>query len=232
MDPFTIGVALSLVNLAVLINAHGRKVWVPRVGEWVEPPPVLLSHSAPVTKEQVEEAITFWRNLGHEIGDVTETAELEGPFPDTIFIGLGTQEWQDGLAGRATWTIDWPELEDEKAEAGDHSSNAAEIIEVKGGAIQQAVIDIDPLIQEEDKVKVLIHEFGHALGYLHVEVALLGRRKKDSKNGKRKAGDARGFLGLKILSRPSGHIMNPRLSLIGDYTKPRNQKGLKEDEDE
>lgn len=235
------GVSFVIINLALLLNAHGRKTWCPRVGDWDTPPPVYVSTSAPVTLLQVQMAVEFWTDLGHEIGAVRLTDDIDGPAPGTIFVGLPGTTWQAGLAGQAAWKVAWPDLEDDHGDVPGMTddeianidalthSRAEDVIKLDAhlAIIEEARIGIDPLVKDADKVMLLIHELGHALGYLHCEVALLGRRKKDRKNGKAKAGDARRLFGLKAISRQTGHAMHPHLSKMG-----RIATGLREDEDE
>lgn len=233
----TAGLAFAVINIAMLINAHGRRVWVPRVGDWDTPPDVWVSTSAAVSLFQVEEAVAFWRKLGHEFGEVRPTDRITGPVAGAIFVGLPGQAWDSDRVGEATWRTVWPDLEDDFADlegvdeldALTHTK-AEDVVTLDDedlGTIVEAVVAVDSLLNDTQKMDVLIHEFGHALGYLHCETALLGRRKKDRKNGRAKAGDARRLFGVKVIARKTGHVMHPRLSQMG-----RIATGLREDEDE
>ena len=225
MDPITIGgLVFTVATAASLISLQFAKVVVPRVGRWASPPRVLVSESAPVSIDDVVTAVEFWSSRGFEFGAVTKTPMISGPVEGAIFVGPADHAWRDGKVGRATWLVDYPPHEDElEIPEEDLLSAAEDIVELYGddGFIKHAFVSLDPIAPKWDHVKILTHEFGHALGFLHCEAALLGRRKKDSKNGKRKAGDAR----LRATSPKSGHAMHPLMSGIGMGRK--STKGMK-----
>ncbi len=224
MDPLTIGgLIFTGATVASLLGLHLAKVKVPRVGRWSSPPDVLVSSSAPVKMGDVRKAVDFWRDRGFELGAVRPTPTIAGPVAGHILIAPADRGWRDGKAGRATWLTEYPLGDDELGgdlPEDDYLSHAHDIIEAPEGVIKHAVISLDPLAPKWDHFEILVHELGHALGFLHCETALFGRRKKDSKSGKRKKGDAK----LRVIGRKTGHVMNPLLSKMG--TGKNSTKGM------
>lgn len=224
MDPLTIaGLAFTGATVASLVGLHLGKVVVPRVGKWPNPPRVLLQPAAPVALGQVHDAARFWADLGFKFARVELTDHL-GPVDGAITIGAPDRDWLMNAAGRARWLTEFPlrddEIDDNEPE---HLTRASDVLgDITEGYITQAVIGIDPMLSDRHKVQALTHELGHALGFLHCETALLGRRKKDRKDGKRKEGEARRVLGVKVVGRKTGHVMHPYLSQAG-----KNAKGIK-----
>lgn len=160
MDPITLsGLVFTGVIATALTKLHLTKVRVPRVGEWLLPPQILLTRSCPVERVLVDEAAEVWRELGHEIGPVR--IQTSTPTPPQITITLKPSGIQDRRTAFARVTQ-------------------------KRGFIESAVIFLPNFHHGKengdaftpDEVKLIIaHEIGHALGFQDVETPLLGRRK-------------------------------------------------------
>lgn len=222
MDPLTIGgLIFTGATVASLFGLHLAKVAVPRVAEWEVPPDVYVSTASKVPINVVRKAVEFWTERGYEFGVVRSTPRTSGPIDGAIFVGPPDDLWYEGMAGRANWLTEYPLGEDElEIPEDDYLSLPHQIIGETDGIMKHAVITLDHLAPSWDHEMILIHELGHALGYLHCETALFGRRKKDSKNGKRKRGAAR----LRVVGRKTGHVMNPLLSKMG--TGKNSTKGM------
>lgn len=200
IDPISIaGLAFTATTVGSLIALHLRKVEVPRVGRWRAPPNIYIHPGSPVTMAEAHEARVYWTKLGFSFGElrVTHTERPAG----NILITLPSQAWVMGAAGRAWWTVADAEG-DEPAERPE--SELEDVVDVvpSSGLIMQAKIIIDPGLNSQERMTALRHEFGHALGFRHARARL----------------DKKG----RVVSHPTGHVMNPLLSKCG-----KGHRGIK-----
>ena len=215
MDPLTVaGLVFTGLTAASMVGLHFGRVRVPRVGAWRNPPNVYVEIPGPVSVGEVKRAVAWWKGLGFKLGDVHRIEDdARDSIPGAIVVGHMRAAYMAEAAGHASWQADYEQAEDEQDEL---VSNAADILgPLDGGFIRYARIGVRTGMSDDHKQKTLRHELGHALGFLHCETALFGRRKKDSKSGKRKAGDAR----LRVVGRKKGHVMHPSIADMGSSTK-------------
>lgn len=206
MDPLTItGIGFTAVTVASLLGLHLGKVKVPRVGRWKNPPDVYVYSGSAVDLEEVSQAISFWARLGFEFGSV-HMGSSTAVIPGAIVIGPPSSDAvrSNGVA-RAEWLIEHPGEQSLELLEDDLTTKAQDVLgPIDGGYIRQAYIGLQEAdLKGLDKVRVVAHELGHALGFLHLETALLGRSKK--------TGRAR----LRLVGRKSGHLMHPNYSKGG-----------------
>jgi hypothetical protein len=218
MDPITLGVAFTVVTVGSLVKLHFSKVHVPRVGRWRRPPTVYVGANSPVSWDQVEAAVQWWRARGFALGDVVTASTFTAPPPGGILVGPPSLARMGEAAGAASWLTEHPLAEDELGPVpeGEWISRASDILGPLDGEgwIRHAQIGVDPVLAQTRAADILRHELGHALGFLHCETALFGRRRRDSKSGRRKAGAPR----LRVVGRKSGHVMHPTLAGMGEAT--------------
>jgi len=218
-----IGGAFTGLVVASLLALHLGKVVVPRVGEWEAPPRILVDEFGPVTVEQVRKAIVKLEAIGHVFGPVS-TTRSSAMVPGAIVVGL--QDAKLMAANRiasATWAtaFEFGEFDEDLGEAPELKTDARDVLGPVDvlGRILHAYIGIDPVqLEGRDPVQVLAHELAHALGFLHTETAVLGRkREKPSEEeveaaveaGEPKPKAKKGKARLGLVGRKTGHLMNP-----------------------
>lgn len=123
---------------------------VSRIGEWGSVPNIRICKNAPVTEEQVRKAIEWWSVRGYRFGEVTpDTVDfgcLFGEQSGSILIELASGESYDEKY--IATTLIYHTLLDEDVEN----------IEVFSARIR---------MKGDIRERVLEHELGHALGFLH-----------------------------------------------------------------
>jgi hypothetical protein len=114
---------------------------------WEHPPPIRLCTDSGVTRQRLERALDFWRRLGYEFGSViiedTSYACATGGWAGEITILLFTQEVIDSVHLAVTRTR--------------RNTDTNKIVQIQ--------IYINRYGAE--KLLVLEHEIGHALGWSH-----------------------------------------------------------------
>ena len=123
---------------------------VSRIGEWGSVPNIRICKNAPVTEEQVRKAMEWWSVRGYRFGEVTpDTVDfgcLFGEQSGSILIELASGESYDEKY--IATTLIYHTLLDEDVEN----------IEVFSARIR---------MKGDIRERVLEHELGHALGFLH-----------------------------------------------------------------
>ncbi len=126
------------------------------LGSWQEAPRIAVCDDAPVSSQELDKALDWWRSLGHRFAEVRDKraqradwpgspCELSEPHGYIVIRRLSPQEWI-AFDSRAKTLVSAPGRE---------------------GNIQWARI----ALQDEAQPRVLEHELGHALGYLDLEEA-------------------------------------------------------------
>lgn len=121
---------------------RNRRDVIKSVGSWSTGPDVIVCVSAPVTRDHVSSAVLFWENLGHHFGDIHERKCKGYPRKGEIWIS-GASRYDD--------------LDDD-----DFAGTSWAVNDISG-EIHWAYIKIRTV-----KPRVLEHEIGHALGYIHI----------------------------------------------------------------
>lgn len=114
---------------------------------WQEPPPIRLCTGSGVTEQRLNRALGFWRRLGYEFGDIIVEENsytcATGGMPGEITILLFTQDVIDGVHIAVTRTR--------------RNIDTSQIIQIQIYMNSYAA----------QKLLVLEHEIGHALGWSH-----------------------------------------------------------------
>jgi hypothetical protein len=176
------GYGTSLLVTAAIAALHAGRVVVPRVAEWEEAPGVWLHPDLGHLYVHLVRAVAEWEALGHDLGAVVyggpsagcgiriEPRPLDRVRAGTLASAAVSAEFDEDPAPETPeddHDIDWPE-----------------------GVIRSATIYVDPL---DCDARVLAHELGHALGYLHCTARL---RRADASRG--------------VQVPKAGHLMHPR----------------------
>lgn len=177
------GYGTAALVTAAIAALHAGRVVVPRVAEWEEPPDVWLHPDLGDLYSPLVRAVSAWEALGHEFGAVTYGGPDAGgriqiaprPLDRMRYLALAhvSAEFEDDEDLTPT-----PPEDDHEVDAPD-------------GLIRSAIIYVDPL---DCDARVLAHELGHALGYLHCTARL---RRADASKG--------------VQIPKAGHLMHPRV---------------------
>ena len=116
-----------------------------RIAEWPSQPTVVVCKNAPTSTEAVESAVSWWRSLGYRFWMVV---------PDSIHYGCLMGEPEGNIIIR---------LIDNRGVNPNHLATTYIYYNKESGEILWAEI----LLREEPRERVLEHEIGHALGWLH-----------------------------------------------------------------
>ena len=203
IDPVSIaGLIFTATTIGSLLVLHFRKVEVPRAGYWAHPPTVYLHPGSIVSEAELAEVLDYWTKLGFEFntgGGVVVTHSLHGRVPGGIYVTVPSQEWSEGAAGRAWWTVTGsPDLEQH---AESFLEDIVDIAPITARIIRAQIV-IDPGLNAEDRVTSLRHEVGHSLGFRHARARL----------------DRKG----RVVAHPRNHVMNAELRNCG-----KGHKGIR-----
>ncbi len=177
------GYGTSALVAAAIAALHAGRVVVPRVAEWESPPDVWLHPELAELRDELEEAIREWGRLGHLWGHI---AVGVGASPGIQILPRPLDRVR--AIATAHVSADFEDDTEPAAPGDDHEVDAPE------GLIRRATIYVDPLdLVGRDAARVLAHELGHCLGYLHCTARL--RRAHHPERG------------VQVPKR--GHLMNP-----------------------
>jgi hypothetical protein len=160
------GYGTALLTTAAIAALHAGRLVVPRVAEWDEPPDVWLHPELADLREALDRATAEWEGLGHEFGEVIyaspPTAEPTTP-PEGVILILPRPPDRARAVALAHVSAAFEEDNEPDLDLlDDHDLDAPE------GVIRRATIYVDPLdLVGRDAARVLAHELGHCLGYLH-----------------------------------------------------------------
>lgn len=152
LDPASIaGLIFTATTVGSMVVLHLRKVQVPRVAIWTDPPPVIY-HPA-IGKGAIDdlmEAMAYWEKLGYPFEGLwpSTTAPVFGIYVDIMDRDHPLTEEQSGIA-QMTGLNAKPNL-----------------------ILEQCRIVIDPGLNAEDRLTATRHELGHALGFEHAFAGL------------------------------------------------------------
>jgi hypothetical protein len=182
------GYGTAALVAGAIAALHAGRVVVPRVAEWEDEPVVWLHPDLERLIGPLIEAIIRWDDLGHKMHPGSGTVHPDpGDAPGVIRI---LPRPIDRVRGRALAVVsaDFEAEEPPDADEDDHEVDAPE------GLIRRAVIYVDPVeLATLDAARVLAHELGHCLGFLHCTARL---RRADASRG--------------VQVPKSGHLMHPR----------------------
>lgn len=174
------GYGTALLVTAGIAALHAGRVVVPREAEWEEPPGVWLHPDLGDLYGPLVKAVAEWEALGHDLGALVYGGGTAGI---GILVLPRTLDRVRTLA-LAHVSADFDDDPGDAPVEDDHEVDAPD------GVIRSAVIYVDPLDCDS---RVLAHELGHALGYLHCTARL---RRADASRG--------------IQVPKAGHLMHPR----------------------
>jgi hypothetical protein len=135
---------LSLTSTAFAFFPRTKEVQIDKTAQWLFAPSVRVCHTSPLSVHEVANALKWWKDLGYEFDWVYDDACQNIIKYGTITIMLDRGELlMNDLLGRTTFYSD-PE----------------------SGNISWTIIELRaPYVD-----RVLEHEIGHALGWMHARV--------------------------------------------------------------
>ena len=139
-----VGLIFTLAVTTVLVHKIlNPSEQIEKIAFWDEPPAIRVCSSSPVKISEVADAASWWRELGYEFDLIYGTDCAEIIRYSTITIVLGQAELiQNNLLGRTTFY------------SNDESNE-----------MYWAIIELAMPLER----RVLEHELGHALGWMHVK---------------------------------------------------------------
>jgi len=124
-----------------------------KLGEWVDPPDIVVCSTAPVSLKQIKRAVKFWEKLGYNFGSIT--IALHNNYQCAI-----------GEAGANQIMIDIPSqsfFTDERWNAPTKVGLTRLFVDTNTNTIFKAKIEI--MSNWGGAQRILEHELGHALGW-------------------------------------------------------------------
>ncbi len=116
-----------------------------KIAEWPKQPTVVVCKGAPTSADAVGSAVSWWRSLGYRFWTV---------IPDSIHYGCLMGEPEGNILIR---------LIDNR----DVNPNNLATTYVYYNKVSGEILWAEILLREEPRERVLEHELGHALGWLH-----------------------------------------------------------------
>jgi hypothetical protein len=151
---------------ASIAALHAGRVVVPRVAEWESPPGVWLHPDLGDLYGPLVRAVAEWEALGHDLGAMM----LGGTTAGMGILVLPRPLDRVRAVALAELSADFEEEPHDGTVEDDHDAPAVD------GVILRATIYVDPLeLVGRDAARVLAHELGHCLGFMHC-TARLGRK--------------------------------------------------------
>ena len=218
-----LGLGGSALWGAMIAALNAGKVVVPRIASWPFPPNVLIDPALAELLAPTQAAVARWQALGHSFEDI-QVREPAFAVRSSIYmregvirIGLPPQNWMRPKAIASAFVSmsenddDGFDVDDPEFGNDDDPLDNQEITADRG-VIRDVRIVWDTLSTRGlDPERIIAHELGHALGYLHC-TARLRRRNTDR------------HLVVQVPKR--GHLMHPLYTEGGWSTKGLEAKEI------
>jgi hypothetical protein len=153
------GLSFTAIVVFLPIFLWVRDAAPSQIAHWTDAPEIILCEDEKLNRELVENAVEYWTDLGHEFGEITIATGFDC-FTEkhtlgaiVVVEGYISQRMDDGVLGRTT------------THSNDEIITSSNIVIMKGQFIPTYGA---PRYPKDVLQLVVTHEFGHALGYGHL----------------------------------------------------------------
>ena len=153
-------------------NIHGPEL----SGYWIEPPNIKICSNVRVKKSRIETAVRYWSRLGYEFGAITISDEWRYNPSGCL-----------SIPGEITFRIPPQSI----SFVGTDGTNFLAITRTYRVTNTSEIIGADIFVQNESNYsleRIIEHELGHALGWLHQDSSYHIMHSQYQKTGHRSSG--------------------------------------------